>query len=202
MVAIEMLDQRCNSTVHLFWNYYFTLSSISAITQPSYIVGLAYYELGGQTVNVVMPATIPNNTALVITLYEAYHPGFRQQYDANVNIIGSGRNHVKTIIWATYKSALHFFSNSVNKRVSYAGYKRDAVNKVAQNEFGKDADVVYSSYASPVNINVFYSSKYYFTRTVVVPFFNMLAFHSRNKLKFMNGNVRPSCLTSWESFRK
>ena len=173
-----------------------TLSSISAITPPSYIVGLAYYELGDKTVNVIMPATIPSNTALVITLYKAYHSGFRKQYDANVNIIGSGHNHVKTVIWATYESTLHFFSNSVNKRVSYAGYKRDAVNEVAQNEFGKDADVVYSSYASPVNINVFYSSKYYFTRTVVVPFFNMLAFHSRNKLKFMNGNVRPSCLTT------
>ena len=98
MVVIEMLDQRCNSAVHLFWNYYFTLSSISAITQPSYIVGLAYYELGGQTVNVVMPATIPSNIALVVTLYEAYHPGFRQQYNANVNIIGSGHNHVKAII--------------------------------------------------------------------------------------------------------
>ena len=117
-----------------------------------------------------MPATIPSNTALVITLYEAYHTDFRQQDDANVNIIGSGRNHVKTIIWATYKSTLHFSSNSVNKRVSYAGYKRDAVNKVAQNEFGKDANFVYSSYASPVNINVFYSGKYYFTGTFIFPF--------------------------------
>ena len=151
-----------------------TLSSISPITSPSCIVGLASYELGGKTVNIVMPATLPSNTALVITLYEAYHPGFRQQYDANVNIIGSGRNHVKTIIWATYKSALHFSSISVNKRVSYAGYKKDAVNKVAQNEFGKDADVVYSSYTSPVNINVFYGGKYYFSRTVIVSSFDML----------------------------
>ena len=150
------------------------LSLIIAITSPSYIVGLAYYELGGKTVNVVMPATIPRNTALVITLYEAYNPGFRQGYDANVNIIGSGRNHVKTIIWATYRSTLHFSSISVNKQVSYAGYKKDAVNKVAQNEFGKDADVVYSSYRSPVNINVFYRGKYYFTRTDIVSSFDML----------------------------
>ena len=174
MVAIGMLSKRYNSVVHLLWNYFFTLSSVSVITQPSYIVGLAYYELGDKTVNVVVPATIPSNTALVITLYEAYHPGFRQQYDANVNVIGSGRNHVKTIIWATYESTLHFFSNSVNKRVSYAGYKRDAVNKVAKNEFGKEVDVVYSSYASPVNINIIYGGKYYFTRTVIVPFFNVL----------------------------
>ena len=137
-----------------------TLILILAITPPSYIVGLAYYELGGKTVNVITPSTTPNNTALVITLYEAYHPGFRQQYDANVNIIGSGLNHVKTIIWATYQSTLHFSSNSVNKRVSYAGYDRNAVNKVAQKEFGKDADVVYSSYRSPVNITVFYGGKY------------------------------------------
>ena len=116
--------------------------------------------MGGNTVNVVIPSTVPNNTALVITLYAAYHPGFREYYDANVNIIGSGRNHVKTIIWATYESALQFSSNSVNKRVSYAGYQRDAVNKVAQKEFSKDADVVYSSYRSPVNITVYYDSKY------------------------------------------
>ena len=136
-----------------------TLILILAITPPSYIFGLAYYELGGKTVNVIIPSTTPNNTALVITLYEAYHPGFRQQYDANVNIIGSGLNHVKTIIWATYQSTLHFSSNSVNKRVSYAGYDRNAVNKVAQKEFGRDADVVYSSYRSPVNITVFYGGK-------------------------------------------
>ena len=44
--------------------------------------------------------------------------------------------------------------------MSYAGYDRNAVNKVAQKEFGKDADVVYSSYRSPVNITVFYGGKY------------------------------------------
>ena len=121
-----------------------------------------------------MPAAIPRNTALVITLYETYHPGFGQQYDANVNIIGSGRNHVKIIIWTTYNNTLHFSTNSVNRRVSYAGYNRDAVNEVAQNEFGKDADVFYSSYTSPVNIDVFYVSKYYFTRIVLYPFFSML----------------------------
>ena len=136
------------------------LSLIIAITSPSYIVGLAYYELGGKTVNVVMPATIPRNTALVITLYEAYNPSFSQQYNATVNIVGSGRQNIKTIIWATYKNTLHFSSDLVNKQISYSGYSKSAVDKVAQNEFGKDADVIYSSYRSPVNISVFYGGKY------------------------------------------
>ena len=67
-----MVGKRCNSAASLLGSYCFNLSSISAITPPSYIVGLAYYELGNKTVNVVMPATIPSNTALVITLYDAY----------------------------------------------------------------------------------------------------------------------------------
>ena len=136
-----------------------TLNSNLLITPPSYIVGRAYFELSGKTINVVIRSTIPNNTALAITLYDAYNPNFRQ-YDANVSIIGSALNHVKTIIWATYQSTLHFSSNSVNKRVSYAGYDRNAVNKVAQKEFGKDADIVYSSYTSPGNITIFYGGKY------------------------------------------
>ena len=64
------------STVYLLQNSKSVLSSVLAITSPSYIIGLAYYELGGTTVNVVMPATIPNNAALVITLYTAYNPSF------------------------------------------------------------------------------------------------------------------------------
>ena len=136
-----------------------TLISNLPITPPSYIVGRANFELGGKAINVVIRSTIPNNTALVITLHDTYNPNFRQ-YDANVSIIGSGLNHVKTIIWATYQSTLHFSSNSVNKRVSYAGYDRNAVNKVAQKEFGKDADIVYSSYTSPENITIFYGGKY------------------------------------------
>ena len=150
-----------------------------------------------------MPATIPNNTALVITLYEAYLRGLRPQDDANVNITGPGRNHVKTVIWATYEGALHFYSNSVNKQVPYAGYKKDAVNEVAQDEFGRNADVVYSSYTSPVTIVVSYGGKYCFTRTVIYPFFNMLTFHLRTTLlKFMNRNERPKFVTTLENFRK
>ena len=53
-----------------------TLASILAITVLSFIVGQGYYELGGKMTNVVIPATIPSNMALVIT-YKAYHSGFR-----------------------------------------------------------------------------------------------------------------------------
>ena len=121
---------------------------------------MAYYELGGKTVHVDMPARIPNNTALIITLYKTYNPSYIQQDNTTINIVGSGRKNVKTIIWATSRNTLHFSSNLVNKQVSYAGYNKDAVNKVAQREFGQDADVVYSSYRSPININVLYSGKY------------------------------------------
>ena len=48
----------------------------------------------------------------------------------------------------------------MHKQISYEGYKGDAVNKVAKNEFGKEANIIYSSYKSPVNINVFVSGKY------------------------------------------
>ena len=148
------------STVYLLQNSKSVLSSVLGITSPSYIVGLAYYELGSTTINVVMPATIPNNAALVITLYTVYNPSFSQQYDATINIVGSGRKNIKTIIWATSKKTLHFSSDLVNKQVSYSRYNKNAVDKVAQNEFGKDADIIYSSYRSPVNIGVFYGGKY------------------------------------------
>ena len=148
------------STVYLLKNSKSVLSSVLAVTSPSYIIGLAYYELGSRTVNVVMPATVPNNAALVITLYTAYNPSFSRQYDAAINIVGSGRKNIKTIIWATFEKTLHFSSDLVNKQVSYSGYNKNAVDKVAQNEFGKDADVIYSSYRSPVNISVFDGGKY------------------------------------------
>ena len=144
----------------MFWNYSLSLFSILAITSPSYIVGLAYFKLGGNTVNVDIPATIPSNTALVITLYKAFNPSYSQQSDAIVNVVGSGRKNIKTIIWATYRDTLHFPSNLVNKQVSYSGYNKSAVNKVARNEFGKDADIIYFSLISPININIFYGGKY------------------------------------------
>ena len=107
-----------------------------------------------------MPATIPNNTALVITLYTAYNPSSSRQSDATINIVGSGSKNIKTVIWATYEKRLHFSSDLVNKQVSYSGFNKNAINKVAQNEFGKDADIIYSSYRSRVNISVFYGGKY------------------------------------------
>ena len=100
-----------------------------------------------------MSSTIPNNTALIITLYEAYHP------NATINIAGPGRENIKIVIWATYKYPLYFSSTLMEKRISYAGYDKGAVNKVAKNEFGKEANVIYSSYISPVDISVFYYGK-------------------------------------------
>ena len=121
---------------------------------------MAYYELGGKVINVTIPATIPNNTAVVITLYVAYNSTFGQQYDADINIVGFGRRNIKTIIWSIKENTLHFSSDFENKRLYYSGYNKSHLNKLVQNEFSKDADVIYSSYRSPVNINVFYDGKY------------------------------------------
>ena len=119
-----------------------------------YIAGLAYYQLGDQHINVDMSATIPNNTAMIITTYKAFHP------NATINIVGPGRENVKIVIWATHQYQLYFSSNFVHKQVPYSGYNKDAVNKMAQNEFGKKANVIYSSSTSPVDISVFYYGKY------------------------------------------
>ena len=115
---------------------------------------MAYYKLGAKYVNVTLPATIPSNTALIITLYKAAYP------NATINISGPGQKNIKIIIWATYYDPLFFSSDLVHKQISYAGYDKSAVNKVAKNEFGKEANVIYSSYRSPGNINVFFSGKY------------------------------------------
>ena len=128
----------------------------------SYIVGLAYYHLRDKYLNVIMSSTIPNNTALIITLYQSYHP------NATINIAGPGKENIKIVIWATYKYPLYFSSDLVHKRISYAGYKKSAVNEVAKNEFGKEANVIYSSYSAPVDISVFYYGKYWLTRTARV----------------------------------
>ena len=109
-----------------------------------------------------MPGTIPSNTALIILLCEAYNPEFRRPYDATTNIIGSGRQNIKTIIWATYESTLQFSSEFFNKQIFYSGFDESDVNEVSQNEFGKDADVIYSSFTSPVNISIIYDGKNYF----------------------------------------
>ena len=127
-----------------------------ANTTTSYIVGLAYFELGDKCMNVIMSSTIPNNTALIITLFDAYWP----HKNATINIAGPGRKNIKIIIWATYEDPLYFSPNLVHKRISYVGYNRDAVNKVAKEEFCKEANVIYSSYTSPADISVLYSGKY------------------------------------------
>ena len=108
--------------------------------------------------NVIMSSTIPNNTALIITLFDAYWP----HKNATINIAGPGQKNIKIIIWATYEDPLYFSSNLIHKRISYAGYNKGAVNKVSKNEFGKEADVIYSSFKSPADISVFYYGKYYF----------------------------------------
>ena len=148
------MSHEYSSRLYLLQNYNLTFSVILANIPTSYIVGLAYNKLGGKHVNIIMPGTIPNNTALIIMLYEAYHPS------ATINIAGPGQKNIKIIIWATYKNTLYFSPNLVHKRISYAGKDSSAVNKVAQNEFGKEANDIYTSDTSPVNVSVSYFGKY------------------------------------------
>ena len=135
--------------------YSLTSSVIAENKSPSYIVGLAYYQLRGKHVNVIVSATIPNNTALIITTYKAFRPN-----TTTINIAGPGRENIKLIIWGVDQYRIYFPSNFVRKQVYYQGYNKDAVNKMAQNEFGKKANVIYSSSRSPVDISVFYYGKY------------------------------------------
>ena len=142
-----------SSRVYLLQNYGLTSFAFSENEPPSYIVGLAYYQLAGRNINVIVAATIPNNTALIITLYRAYSP------NATINISGPGREKIKLIIWAIRYYEIYFSSNVVHKHVSYAGHSKDAVNKVAQNEFGKKANSTYAKYTSPADIRIFYYGK-------------------------------------------
>ena len=151
--------------MHLLQIYSLCSFVISEYKSPSYIVGLAYYELGGNHINVIVPATIPNNTALIITLYKAYHP------NAIINLAGPGRENIKIIIWTVNQYPLYFSPNFVHKQVPYAGYDKDAVNKVSQNEFGNTANVIYSLYTSPGDISIFYDGKYLFSRIAVISSF-------------------------------
>ena len=48
----------------------------------------------------------------------------------------------------------------MHKQNPYEGYNKDAVNKIAQNEFDKKPNVIYSSSTSPVDISIFYQGKY------------------------------------------
>ena len=144
-----------SSRVYFLQNYSLKSFVFSENEQPSYIVGLAYYQLAGRNINVTVAATIPNNTALIITLYRAYSP------NATINISVPGREKIKLIIWAIRYYEIYFSSNVVHKHVSYAGYTKDAVNKVAQNEFGKNANTTYVKYISPAEISIFYYGKLY-----------------------------------------
>ena len=58
-----------------------------------------------------MPAPIPRNTELVITLCEAYNLNFSRQYNAAIIIVGSLCENSETIIWAKYKITFHFSSD-------------------------------------------------------------------------------------------
>ena len=59
---------------------------------PSYIVGLAYNQLAGRNINVVVAATISNNRALIIKMHRAYYP------NRTINIAEPGGEKIKLII--------------------------------------------------------------------------------------------------------
>ena len=63
---IHWVSYNCSST-ECVTNYRLSLISILGITWPSYIVGLTCTRLGDKIVNVVIPATVSNNTALIMT---------------------------------------------------------------------------------------------------------------------------------------
>ena len=86
--------QGYSSGVKLLQKYSLFFLGILANTTISYIDGLAYYQLGDKYVNVIMSETIPSNTALIITLYNAYW----LHRNATINIAGPGREYIKIII--------------------------------------------------------------------------------------------------------
>ena len=88
------------------------------------IIGLAFYELAiaGPDVEIEVPLG-SNELILIITLYDAYHPGFRQHYDANISLKGDGKKRVVRIIWATYNNRLIFSGLSSATRVEKLDYK-------------------------------------------------------------------------------
>ena len=139
----------------------------SANTSPSYIVGLAYHKVRGMHIDVTVSPTIPDNAALIITLQRSYYP------KATINIVGSGRENIKIVIWAIDGYALQFSSNVVDTRVPNAGDRKDAVNTLTINEFGKEANVIYSSQTSPIDMSVFYNGKYQLTISAILFFFNI-----------------------------
>ena len=95
--------------MYLVQIYSLTYFVILESKSPSYIDGLAYYQLGGKHINIIVSATIPNNTALIITLYRAYYP------NATIEITGTGREKIKIIIMAFHYNGIYFPSNFVHK---------------------------------------------------------------------------------------
>ena len=110
-----------------------------------------------------MSATILNNTALIITLFDSY----RRHNNVTINIAGPGRKNIKIIIWATYEDPPYSSSNLMHKRILYVRYDRGAVNKAVRNQFAKEVDVIYFSLKPPVDISGFYYGKYYFPSTAI-----------------------------------
>ena len=117
------------------------------------------YSIGWQDCQCCYTSNCFKQQGLDYNIYETYCRGSYYCSTA-VNVTGSRRNHVKTIIWACRINLLYFSSNSVIKKVFYEGSGRDAVKNVAKNEFFKDADVIYSSYKSLINIRIFHDGKY------------------------------------------
>ena len=121
-----------------------------------------------------------------------------------INIAGPGRKNIKIIIWATFEDPLYFSSNLIHKWISYAGYHNGTVNKVSKNEFGKEADVIYSSFKSPVDIGVLSYGNNYFTRTAKLStliYCNFTIFDLRRRIfEILNQYVTPNHISVTQTY--
>ena len=111
---------------------------------------MAFYELttAGPDVEIEIPLGY-KKISLIITCYDAYHPGFQQHYDAAVALLGDGKQDVVRIIWATYANQLTFSGLNPTTRVekmNYQGYGVTAVDKVAMSMFGRNAGTIITRY--------------------------------------------------------
>ena len=71
---------------------------------PSYIVGLAYNQLAGRNINVVVSATISNNRALIIKMHRAYYP------NRTINIAEPGGEKIIKLIIGLFKTLKFTFA--------------------------------------------------------------------------------------------
>ena len=129
-------------------------------------ISFRYNTPGNETWYIDIPANIPENTALTITLYTAfqYHTSSQwQQEDRDVVVSGAARHRITSVIWSIFDTNVNLnfqsgsFSDNVDIRrvdVGYAGYDDEAAHKIAQDVFGKDADVVLSAYRAPGRVNI------------------------------------------------